>query len=113
MCSNAKLQVVLSKVKSASEQLYGSKLKKIILFGSYARGDNVDESDIDIMIVLDCNTEEIRALRSITAEMASDISLEYEVFLSILLRNRKYYEDNVEILPFYKNIAREGVTIYG
>ncbi len=55
MCSRPELQVVLGKVKDASERLYGNKLNRIILFGSYARGDNVDGSDMDIMIILDCD----------------------------------------------------------
>ena len=88
MCTKSELQVVLKKVKSAAQQLYGDKLNKIILYGSYARGDNTDESD-------------------------SDISLEEEVFLSILLRDKKYFETNLNLLPFYQNIEREGIAVYG
>ena len=86
---------------------------RIILFGSYARGDYVEESDVDLMIVLDCNADEVKKLRGITAKMASDISLKYGIFLSVLLRDKKQFEDNLDFLPFYRNIAREGVAIYG
>ena len=113
MCTKSELQVVLKKVKSAAQQLYGNKLNRIILYGSYARGDNTDESDIDIMIILNCEAGEIKKLRSITAEMASDISLEEEVFLSILLRDKKYYESSLALLPFYQNIEKEGIAVYG
>lgn len=113
MCTKSELQVVLKKVRSAAQQLYGDKLNRIILYGSYARGDHTDESDIDIMIVLDCESGEIKKLRGITAEMASDISLEAEVFLSILLRDKKYFETNRNLLPFYQNIEREGIAVYG
>lgn len=113
MCTKSELQSVLNIVKSESEQLYGSMLDKIILYGSYARGDHTEESDIDIMILLDCDTDKIKNLRGVTAEMASDISLDKEVFLSILLRNSKHFENNRDFLPFYKNISREGITVYG
>lgn len=113
MCTKSELQLVLGKVRSASEQLYGDKLNRIILYGSYARGDNTEESDIDIMIILNCNADEVKKLRSITSEMASDISLEQGVFLSILLRDKKHFEDNIDFLPFYQNIVREGVAVYG
>lgn len=113
MCTKSELQRVLDAVKNASKRLYGDKLHRIILFGSYARGDNTEESDIDIMIVLNCETDDIKKLRSLTAEMASDISLEQEVFLSILLRDRKHFENNLDFLPFYQNIAREGIMVYG
>lgn len=113
MCTKPELQIVLEKVKKASVQLYGERLHKIILYGSYARGDNTDESDIDIMVVLDCGRDEIKKLRHPTAEMTSDISIEQEVLLSVLLRDKKHFEDNLDFLPFYKDIAKEGVVVYG
>lgn len=113
MCTKSELQQVLEEVRSGAKQLYGDKLKKIILYGSYARGDNTDESDIDIMIVLDGDAADVKKMRSLTAEMASDISLRQEVFLSILLRDRKHFEENLDFLPFYRNIVREGITVYG
>lgn len=113
MCTESELRIVLNEVKNASQQLYGDKLNRIILYGSYARGDNTEESDIDIMIILNCGADEIRGLRGVTAEMASDISLEREVFLSVLLRDKKHFEDNLGFLPFYQNIAKEGVAVYG
>lgn len=113
MCTKSELQTVLKELKNASERLYGEKLNKIILYGSYARGDNTEESDIDIMIILNCNPDEIKGLRNLTTEMVSDISLEQEVFLSVLLRDKNYFEENLDFLPFYQNIAQEGITIYG
>ena len=84
-------------------------LDKLILYGSYARGDSTEESDIDIMIILNCSADGVKSLRGLTAEMASDISLEQEVFLSILLRDRIGFEGSLDVLPFYQNIAREGI----
>lgn len=113
MCTKSELDTVLREVRSASQKLYGDKLNKIILYGSYARGDDVEESDIDVMIILDCDISEIRQFRGKTAEMASDISLEQEVFLSILLRDREHFEGNAEFHPFYRNIMKEGRAVYG
>lgn len=113
MCTKPELQNVLQAVKNASEQLYGDKLNRIILYGSYARGDNTEESDIDIMIVLNCSIDEIKKLRHSTVEMASNISLEKDVFLSVLIRDKKNFENNLKFLPFYQNIAKEGITVYG
>lgn len=113
MCTQSELQRVLRKVRSSSEKLYAEKLNKIILYGSYARGDNTEESDIDIMIVLNCDYDEVRKFRGKTSEMASDISLEEDVFLSILLRDKKHFEDNKDFLPFYRNVIQDGVAVYG
>lgn len=113
MCGKSELQTTLDKIKNASIHLYGNRLNKIILFGSYARGDYTDESDIDLMIVLNCGPDDIKKLRKQTVEMTSDISLEQEVVLSVLLRDKKHFEDNLDFLPFYKNILKEGVMVYG
>lgn len=113
MCTKSELSTVLERVKDRSEQTFGQMLDRIILYGSYARGDYTDESDIDIMIVLNCNDGEVRKMRGAAVEIASDISLEQDVFLSILLRDKKHFEDNIDFLPFYRNISREGVAVYG
>ena len=104
MCTKSELKIVLQEVENASKQLYGDKLNKIILYGSYARGDNTEESDIDIMIILDGDIDDVKKMRSLTAEMASNISIEQEVFLSIVLRDKKHFEDSLDFLPFYQNI---------
>ena len=105
MCTKSELKIVLQEVENASKQLYGD--------GSYARGDNTEESDIDIMIILDGDIDDVKKMRSLTAEMASNISIEQEVFLSIVLRDKKHFEDSLDFLPFYQNIEREGITVYG
>jgi len=43
---------IVSQCKSAVSQLYGERLAKLILFGSYARGEEKDASDIDFLVVL-------------------------------------------------------------
>ena len=95
------------------QNIYGDHPRQIILYGSTARGTQGEESDIDIMIILDCDMKEIKKLRSLTAEMASDISLEQEVFLSVLLRDKEDFENGLTFLPFYQNIEREGIAVYG
>lgn len=113
MYTKSELQIVLKRVEIAAKRLYGDRLDRIILYGSYARGDNTEESDIDIMIILNCDEREIKMLRNLTAEMASDISLEEDVFLSVSLRDKKHFENNLSCLPFYQNIEREGIAVYG
>lgn len=46
---NGLLQAYISEIK----KIYGTHLSKIILYGSYARGDFRPDSDVDIMILLD------------------------------------------------------------
>ncbi len=48
-----KIKEILKEFRTGVEKLYGKKLKNIILYGSWARGDATDESDIDLLIVLE------------------------------------------------------------
>jgi predicted nucleotidyltransferase len=52
-----KKEIVSKRFKEIMQELYGERLSKIILYGSYARGDFHEESDIDFLVVL--NDEEI------------------------------------------------------
>lgn len=49
------LNALTTEFKQAMEELYGERLAKVILYGSYARGDFQPESDVDFMIVLKDN----------------------------------------------------------
>ena len=60
MCSNSTLNAVLNQLTEHSKQVFGETLKSVILYGSYARGDYDDESDIDVMLMVDMTPEELR-----------------------------------------------------
>ncbi|MEA3324520.1 MAG: nucleotidyltransferase domain-containing protein [Euryarchaeota archaeon] len=42
---------IIKELKSGLEKKYGSQLKSILLFGSYARGEETEDSDIDIAAI--------------------------------------------------------------
>lgn len=48
-----KITLILDEVKERLDKIYGNKLKDVVLYGSYARGDFTDGSDIDLIILLD------------------------------------------------------------
>lgn len=54
-----KIDKILNQFVSEISGLLGNRLKKVILYGSYARGDYDKNSDIDIMILTDLNDKEI------------------------------------------------------
>lgn len=104
---------IANEVSEELNQLFGSKLDRVILYGSYARGDFTLESDIDIMILLDCNQEEISRRRKDVSRVASRVGLRNDVMVSLLVRNTDEYEQQMEFQPFYQNIQREGVKLFG
>ena len=95
------------------QNILGNKLHKIILYGSYARGDYNEDSDIDIMVLADIEEGNMRAFRGIINKTASRISLEHNALVAISIRNSSLFYYLMKILPFYQNVVNEGVVIYG
>ena len=90
--------------------LLGDRIKKVILYGSYARGDYKDNSDIDIMILTDLTDEEIIEYREQVSNIAFDIEFEndFDITISPLIKNINKFEFWTNVLPFYMNIQKEG-----
>ncbi len=108
-----KIDKVINQFILEVSNLLESRLKKIILYGSYARGDYNDNSDIDIMILTDLNEEEIKEYRKKIRVLACDLEFENDIIISPLIRNIEKYNERIEVVPFYTNIQKEGVILHG
>ncbi|GHT95308.1 hypothetical protein FACS1894141_3660 [Spirochaetia bacterium] len=84
---------------------------QIILFGSYARGDNTQKSDIDLLIIKK-NLKNGRAIISAIYRALYENKIEIPVDLLTIDYNR-YIELSNEIGYIYKTIKKEGKIIYG
>ena len=108
-----RLKGLLYELKNELKKVFGEKLKKVIVYGSYARGESDEGSDLDIMVLVDMNEEEIKNERDKVLDLTVDLTTRYGVVLSIIENNYDYFYDWAEVLPFFANIIREGVSIYG
>lgn len=108
-----KIKNITSEVYEELIKLFEGKIERIILYGSYARGDFNLESDVDIMILLNCDQREIKEKRKNISRIASRIGLKNDIMISLLARNCDDFENEMEYQPFYQNIEREGLRIYG
>ena len=107
------LQKVTRTVVGKVVELLGDKIYKIILFGSYARGDFDAESDIDIMILIDGTQEEVIRYRKEIREIANEVGLDHDILVSLLLKSKQSFEEWSDVVIFYKNVMDEGVVLYG
>lgn len=108
-----KVKEILKNVEIRVIELFEEKLNDIILYGSYARNDNTSESDIDIMILVDEEDQYLRKYEDKLTDIMVDLSLEYGVVISLYAQAVKEYRKQVLVVPFLKNVQREGVRIYG
>ena len=93
------------------KRILGNKLSKVILYGSYARGDFRENSDIDIMILVKANDEEIKKKFNSVCDLAFDYELEYGIVISPLVKNEEHFLKWSDALPFYRNVKMEGVIV--
>lgn len=111
MCSQNQLNEILEKIVLESKEIFGEKLNSVILFGSYARGDYEEESDIDILILADIPSEKLHEYREHIDSLCGELLLKYGVVISAIEKDTETYLKYSNILPFYKSIEKEGVKI--
>ena len=112
MCDKNKLNEIMAEVTKRAQKLLGKRLRNVILYGSYARGDYDDESDIDIMILADGKDDEIRAFEYDLDIISSRVSLEHNITVCILLNDKNLFEQRMPLSMFYRNVINDGVQFY-
>ncbi len=93
-------------------KIYGDHLKTVILYGSYARGDYTEDSDIDIMVLLDLSDMDIKKYRHELSGMTYDFNMDYDLEIKPIAKNKEHFNKWVDVYPFYANIEREGVKLF-
>ncbi len=102
------MQELIEKVKP----IFGDKLKKVILYGSYARGDYDAESDVDVMLLVDEDDENLRTYRKPIRKVESEIDFKYDVLLCGIVQNQDKFYQYINDIPFYSNVNKEGIVLY-
>lgn len=102
------IEPILKEFKQQIAELYGQRLKKVVLYGSYARGQASDEhSDIDLAVVLEGDVNPCREIDRMI-DIITDLNLEYKVLISVYPVSEENY--NSLNSPLLMNIRREGVA---
>ncbi len=99
---------VLNKFKIDLKKLYGQRLNSLILFGSYARGIVHEESDIDILVVLNEMESPYKEI-DLMGDIKNDFLIDNGIVISTIPTNISRFINNAE--PLYKNIKKEGILL--
>lgn len=103
---------LLNQYVSEMKSIYGLHLQKIILYGSYARGDFTQESDIDIMILVNMSEEEIAEKRHELSDITFDYNFDNDIQIMPIVKNVEHFNRWLGAYPFYNNVQNEGVELY-
>lgn len=83
---------------------------EVILYGSVARGDERQDSDIDLLVLVP--QEVTYKLERAISDQIYDIELETDQIISLIVRQRtKWYSEPLNFTPLYRAIERDGVPI--
>ena len=103
-----KLEKIIAEFRLAVEKIYGDKLINLVLYGSQARGDATEDSDIDVMVILKSPVspgDEIFRM----GEVKNQINLKYDQLISVLpISEEDFLRKDT---PLLENIRREGIAL--
>lgn len=105
---SSRIKKLLKELKTGLTRIYGERLDAVYLYGSYARGDNRDGSDLDVLVVLNDFQRRAAEVRRIS-NLIGDISLDFEITVSpLFMRESEWKADK---FPLLRNVKKEGVAI--
>lgn len=105
------LNAALAHVYREIDKLFGDKLEDAILYGSYARGDYHEESDVDVALLVNIRRESLCDYNKPLAHIMTEISMEFDMLVNIVCIPVDEFYKYRNALPFYRNIDTDGVRL--
>lgn len=106
-----KLSGLLAGYRAAIAQILGDRLDRMILYGSYARGDFNQGSDMDIMILADIRPEEVSGYADAVYDVTYDFEVRYELEINPSVQSMQIYEQWKKVYPFFMNVEKDGIAV--
>lgn len=94
------------------KKIYKDSLQQVILYGSYARGDYNEDSDIDVMILLKMSDMHIKDYANELMDITYEFNLNHNMEINPIAKDKVEFEKWNVNYPFYANIKRDGVILY-
>ena len=109
VCSTEQAVQILGEVCRACNQVFERKISDAWLYGSYARGDFNEDSDVDILLTVDVEPEELPSYRKAVCHVCSDLGLKHGILVSPAIEPLCQFRRFQNVLPYYQNVVKEGI----
>lgn len=100
---------ILERLIPGLVDIFQENVVTIILYGSVARGTQTQESDIDIAVIVKSYTKDMHERMT---DFVVDLELECDKVLSVLLIDYDKFVEWENVMPFYKNVKKEGIILW-
>lgn len=90
--------------------IFNTQVIRIVLYGSYARGNNTSESDVDVALLLNGNLNE--STEDKLSDLVVDLNLKYDKVFSVIDIDYAVFKKWEKVTPFYKNVNKEGIVLW-
>jgi len=105
------VQQIMQEAVKVSSKTFGDSLKQVWLFGSHARGEANDDSDIDFMVVLTKPVESWKYICTVYNDFTVDMLNRYGELPSVFITHEANFIE--EPAQLYKSVKKEGMLVYG
>ena len=109
MCDTGQAVAILGEVYHACNAVFEKKISDAYLYGSYARGDYHEDSDVDILLTVDVEPEELPSYRKALSHVRGQLSLKHDVLVSVNVEALRRFRRYGNTLPYYQNVIHEGI----
>ncbi len=103
-----KVKRLVDQVKAYLHERYGEGIKRVILYGSHARDEATQDSDVDVLVLTDPSLKPSDVRESLS-NLLFDMLMDEDELVSVIVIPEDFFEDHN--LPFMLNVREEGVTI--
>ena len=97
----------IQELKRRLQFRFGQRFSRLVVYGSVARGDTTDQSDVDTLLVLR-QSGDLAADWSAALHDVAEVCLEYDTLISLLVTTEVDFETRQT--PLFINVRREGVA---
>jgi uncharacterized protein len=104
------IRPILKELKKRLKDAYGDRLRSVVLFGSSARGDFTEESDVDVLVVLKSIIDFDKDFNTIF-DLTLNVEKNYDDFVMISIIPAKEEDYLSKVTPFLSNVRKEGIQI--
>ena len=108
---------LINEVKEECTSLVRDLLKEdlveVVLYGSCARGDYTEDSDIDIALLTKSDRLEVKKYENALATIATEIAMKHFAIVNFVCLPYEEFEEKKTWYPYFMNIAMEGEVLYG